>query len=429
MIKCGRMAGSAGNFAFPPVCQGEGVAEKAGRLPGSGRVAGGAIQTKQAGMYLRFSMAGDTVAGRAGKNLSLMTTRAISDSVLSFQGPDGGVIKVCHAINAVMASQTVVAKLGDVRRHESGVCLSMTGSAISHGKCKLGSRVAARAGKGSLVIVGNVARQAKTSIAGMVENSGIERGWEPAIGCMASGALQAKQPAMLIGFSVTGGAFGGRPFKNAGIMAASTGCLRMKTSQGKTLGVIFQGEVRQGIQAIVTSQAICAKVRQMRFHEFWLFLLMAIQTRSGVHNDCALGWMAGSAAQGRAGIIQFMLRQAKIGHAVVKIVFSGGSQIKILTLVFLMATSASGCVFKTTVQPLPRAPLVGYMSVAIFTARSFDTLKRGMALGTGVLKIGMTEKAAYFFPANVQRRKMTRVKGSPTCKPDVKRQSGHQDKS
>lgn len=365
-------------------------------------------------------MAGDAVAGRAGKHLPLMTTGAIGDKVLSFQGPDGGVIKVCHAINAVMARQAVVAKLGDVRRHESGVRLSMTGSAISHGKRKRGPRVAARAGKGGLVIVGDVARQAKAGVAGMVKNGGIERGWEPAIGRVASGAIYAKQAAMLIGFGMASHAIGGRAFKDAGIMATSAGCFRMKTSQGKTLGVLVQGEVRQSIQTIVASQAIRAKLGQMHVHEVGFLLFMAIQAHSGVHNNRALGRMAGSAAQGRAGIIQFMLRQAKIGHAVVKIVFSGGSQIKILALVFLMATSASGYVFKTAVQPLACAPLVGYMGVAVFAASSFHALKRGVTLGAGVLKIGVAEKAAHFFPPDIPSREVTGIKGPTTGKPDVK---------
>ena len=50
LIKSNRMAGGAGNFAFIAVRQGEGMLQEAGRLPGNGGVAGGAIQAKKAGM-------------------------------------------------------------------------------------------------------------------------------------------------------------------------------------------------------------------------------------------------------------------------------------------------------------------------------------------------------------------------------------------
>lgn len=247
-------------------------------------------------MYLRFSMAGDTVAGRAGKNLRLMTPHTIGGGVLPFQGPDSSVIKVNHAVVAVMAGEATVAKLRHMRRHKYGICLLVTVSALGNDKCKLGPGVAGVTGKGRLIEIGHVPRQAKASIAGMVKNSGIERGRGPAIRRVAGGALQAKQAAMLLRFLMAGGAVGGRPFKNAGIVAGGAGCFRMETCQSKSLGVIFQSEVCQGIQAIVASQTVYAKIRQMRFHELGFFLFMAVQANGGVYGNCALRRMAGGTA-------------------------------------------------------------------------------------------------------------------------------------
>jgi len=113
------VAGLAFVLAKAPMIERESMPAQAGRRPGVFGMAVLALHPEETGVDFRFKMALDTGSRGAGEYVVLVAACAVDEGVLPFQWEIGRlVIKVHHAINAIMANQAIVPEIACVLQHE-----------------------------------------------------------------------------------------------------------------------------------------------------------------------------------------------------------------------------------------------------------------------------------------------------------------------
>lgn len=98
-----------------------------------------------------------------------MAVEAIDGGVGFFKGEDGGVVEVGHLVYAIVATQTGVAKQGDVFVYEQAVDVGVTGDAVEFFDGKTAVYMTILASDGRTIDVALVFRQTEPHIVGMIE--------------------------------------------------------------------------------------------------------------------------------------------------------------------------------------------------------------------------------------------------------------------
>jgi len=155
------VASLAGDFPLVAVIQEKDVPGQLGRRPGRRGVTTRAIEAKLTGVNLRILVAGHTLLRCANKHLVNVALLTRHVAVRALQSKDLSMVKVDHAINAVVTVETLFAKDLCVFGHKSRISFGVTGDAINRLGVEAMLSVTVHARSGSFSIPAPVSVQTK----------------------------------------------------------------------------------------------------------------------------------------------------------------------------------------------------------------------------------------------------------------------------
>lgn len=183
--------------------QREGVLTQQSRAPALGGMAILALQAKESGMNVRLGMAVNTPGGSAFVAVDV-TGLAIDLGVFPFQRKPAGMLKVCHAVHAVVAIQAVFSDICLMGKHKFrlrlGCLLTMAVKANTCRKISHRIHMAVTAQKCLPGKIHRMVSQAKSRRSEMLERLPFPHDVPPPLGTMAGRTIVAKQSRVHFGF-------------------------------------------------------------------------------------------------------------------------------------------------------------------------------------------------------------------------------------
>ena len=189
------VTGGALDQTLLAMIQREGVVGEGRGLPGLGAVAAFALQAKQPEVDLRLRMAGGTIGGGALVNPVDVAGRTFCRGVRAIEHEKLIVIEIGHAPGAIVAAQTIGAKLNGMLCHENGFGMGVASTAKFVGEAQLMVCLRGVAGlanhQGAIVVLA-VVFQAEPGLGKMLERLACPGGGVPVCSGVAGGTFGAE---------------------------------------------------------------------------------------------------------------------------------------------------------------------------------------------------------------------------------------------
>ena len=146
-------------LSLTPMVEGKAMGEQLCWSPGLRCVAVLALQSEETGMDSRLGMAGNTFGGCANKFLFLVAAGAFQTAVATIEREEPGVIEIAHAVNSVVAIQTIFAEQLPVslKKIRTLQAAGVAGDACSQIKIHPTCQMAIKTDHGLILIVKSVA--------------------------------------------------------------------------------------------------------------------------------------------------------------------------------------------------------------------------------------------------------------------------------
>ena len=306
------VASGAFQHALLAVVQREGVLAQLGGQPRFCCVAVGTVGAKNAKVNFWLGVAGDAFTGCAQEHLVLVADGTFSGGMLAFQWENGGVVKIAHAVQPIVAILAAWAKKGGVFGDEDGNGRSVTlfTRRVSYWNWVF-TFVAMGTTHLTTVKISDVAGKAEAGGALMVKRLAIDGGGLPGDGSVTAGAIGAKHCLMICWFGMAGNAFLWRAFKFATRVAAFAICGFVGTRQGKQISVLSQGKVRHRVQAVVAIETVGSICLVVPGHKVGIQFAVAACAGAVLHSVVAFINVAIGAGDFGADIFDVVVGQAE----------------------------------------------------------------------------------------------------------------------